>query len=210
MDTVEATEVRCYRGDIPGEYLALARNARVVAWDIETSGLDWRTDKIGTCQLYIPGIAPVLVIIGNDLPHNLGTLVSEASIMKVFHHAMFDLRFMTYRWGVQAQNIACTKIAAKLINREDNSKNSLKLLLGHYLHVSIDKTSQKSDWLAPQLSDAQIQYAVKDVLYLIELLSALEQDLGRCGLLELAHKCFAHIPTQVALEVMGYKDIYAY
>jgi hypothetical protein len=27
---------------------------------------------------------------------------------------------------------------------------------------------------------------------------------------ELADRCFAHIPTQVQLEIRGYKDIYGY
>ena len=40
--------------DLPSDSLESIKVARTVAWDIETSGLDWRRDQIGTCQVYIP------------------------------------------------------------------------------------------------------------------------------------------------------------
>jgi ribonuclease D len=210
MNVLEASDINCYHGDIPGEYLRVVYDAGVVAWDIETSGLDWKTEKIGTCQLYVPGGSPVLVSIGSDTPANLCILLAEPRIKKIFHHATFDLRFMSYNWGVLPQNIACTKIAAKLLNPGNNSRNSLKPLLEQYFNISIDKTSQRSDWLATHLSDAQVRYAATDVYYLPALLTALEQDLSARGLLELARACFMHIPTQAQLDLLGYKGLYDY
>mgnify|MGYP006194651211 CR=1 FL=1 len=37
-------------------------------------------------------------------------------VQKVFHHAPFDLRFMVAQWNVTPRNIACTKVASKMLS----------------------------------------------------------------------------------------------
>jgi len=203
-------DVTRYQGDVPAEYAYLARSAGVVAWDIETSGLDWQVDRIATCQLYVPNHPPVLVTASDVAPANLCGLLSDHLVTKIFHHAMFDLRFMFHAWGVLPQNISCTKIAAKLINPRNKTETSLKPLLKRYLNIEIDKTQQTSDWFSPYLTDAQVAYAVSDVRFLPELWVELERKLKALRLLELAYGCFAHIPTQVELDVLGFTRIYDY
>ncbi|HDD44963.1 MAG TPA: ribonuclease D [Candidatus Desulfofervidus auxilii] len=199
-----------YYHDISNKYLDQVYKTKIVAWDIETSGLDWRNDQIGLCQLYTPGQHVAVVKINNVPPKKLCLLLRDVSIKKVFHHAMFDLRFMSYRWKVLPQNIACTKIAAKLLDAKNENKHSLQVILKQYLGVIIDKKEQLSNWLSPELTKEQISYAVNDVIYLLPLLDVLEKNLKSKGLLELAHLCFAFIPTRVQLEILGYKDIYSY
>ncbi|HEX8231000.1 MAG TPA: ribonuclease D [Chloroflexia bacterium] len=210
MDVLQATGAKCYQNDIPTGFMSAIYSAGAVAWDIETSGLDWKTGRIGTCQLYIPGDSAALVIMNDEVPSNLCVLLADPGVKKIFHHAMFDLRFMSHNWKVQPQNIACTKIAAKLLNPHNNDENSLKPLLKRYLGTVIDKTQQTSDWFSPRLSEAQIAYAITDVYYLPRLLLALEGQLSQLDLLELANMCFAHIPAQVHLDLLGYTDIYSY
>jgi len=132
------------------------------------------------------------------------------AVKKIFHHAMFDLRFMVYRWHVVPETIACTKIAAKILDRENTESHSLKALAERYLGVVLDKTEQTSDWLAVHLSRDQLVYAARDVIYLPALLDTLEQELRNRDLLSLAHSCFAHVATRVQLDVLGYGDIYTY
>jgi ribonuclease D len=135
----------------------------IVAWDIETSGLDWRSERIGTCQLYAPGQPPCLVQLRGKLPERLRLLLNDPEVTKLFHHALFDLRFMAHHWKATPQNIICTKIAAKILNPSGKG-HSLASLVGRYLNVTLDKRLQTSDWLAEQLTPEQIQYAVRDVL----------------------------------------------
>jgi ribonuclease D len=199
-----------YDHDIPSQYFGCVCKAKVVAWDIETSDLDWRKGQIGICQLYAPN-APVAIIKIDDIPpKKLRLLLSDAVVRKVFHHAMFDLRFMSYHWKVLPQNIACTKIASKLLDVKNENNHSLQSVLKQYLDVAIDKNERLSNWLSNKLSDKQISYAVKDVVYLLQLLDVLERELKSKGLLEFAHLCFAHIPTRVRLDILGYGDIYSY
>ena len=56
----------------------------------------------------------------------------------------------------------------------------------------------------------QKEYAIKDTIYLPELLKKLEADLRAQGLLNLARQCWDHIPARVQLEVRGYKDVFEY
>lgn len=199
-----------YEHDIPDKYTDWVRKAKIVAWDIETLGLDWRNDRIGICQLHTPEKPAVIIRIDDTSPKKLQSLLSDASIRKVFHHAIFDLQFMSYHWKVLPQNIACTKIASKLLDVKNENKHSLQFLLRQYLGVVIDKNERLSNWLSNELTEKQIAYAAKDVIYLLSLLDVLERELKSKGLLEFAHLCFAHIPTRIQLDILGYGDIYSY
>lgn len=207
-DLVLATKL--HQSDIPQKLFSMLSKAQIIAWDIETSGLNWRTDRIATCQLYAPGMPPIVVRVGDSAPSRLIALLEDGAVKKVFHYAMFDLRFLAHAWSARPQNIACTKIAAKLLDRANAHSHSLKALLDQYLDISIDKTEWSSDWFSPELSKGQLEYAVKDVLYLPALLAALERELEKQGLLPLALECFRHLPTHVQLDILGYDDLYGY
>ncbi len=202
--------IEIYDHDISIDYYDHILNAKIVAWDIETSGLDWRNDRIGTCQLSTPDGAVVIVKCNEIIPERIKFLLSDTSVKKVFHHAMFDLRFMSFHWKASPTDIACTKIAAKLLDVENKNNHSLQSILRKYLDVSIDKNEQISNWLAEDLTNDQISYAARDVQYLLPLLNILERQLEIKGLLGFAHACFNHIPTRVRLDIFGYGDIYSY
>jgi ribonuclease D len=130
-------------------------------------------------------------------------------VVKVFHHAMFDLRFMVSHWSARPANVACTKNASKLLDPQE-SDHTLKGILNRHLGVHIEKGQRLSDWTAGQLSSAQVAYAAGDVGHLIELLSRLRAKLDAAGLGDLLAGCFAHIPTRVQLDLRRYPDIYTY
>jgi len=199
-----------YDHDIPDKYYDYVCMVKTIAWDIETTGLDWHNDKIGICQLYVPNRPAAIIRIDDTPPEKLRLLLLDTSIRKVFHHAMFDLRFMSYYWKVLPQNIACTKIAVKLLDVINKNKHSLKPILKKYLGIKISKREQLSNWISDEITEKQISYAVNDVMYLLQLLSVLEGELKSKNLLELAHLCFAHIPARVQLDILGYGDVYSY
>ena len=200
-----------FEADVPRSFVNAARRHGAIAWDIETSGLDWRRERIGLCQVLVKEEGLSLVKIKkNKRPQNLAAILEDSSVQKIFHHAMFDLRFLCYHWSVKAQNIACTKIASKLLDPEKTQGHTLAALVEKYLGVVLDKGSRTSDWLTWGLSPDQLRYAGNDVRYLPDLLRVLVAELERKDRLELARRCFAHIPTQVELEIQGFRDIYAY
>lgn len=207
----EPGQIPLLEGDLPKAFVDAGREHKCVAWDIETSGLDWRSEKIGLCQVWVKdqGVG-IVKITNNKTPRNLKTLLEDVSIQKVFHHAMFDLRFMCYHWGATAANIACTKIASKLLDPSQTQGHTLAALLRRHLNIEIDKSKRKSDWLSWALSQDQLAYAGDDVIHLPGLLGVLMRELEARHLSDLAARCFAHIPTQVQLDIGGYRDLYGY
>jgi ribonuclease D len=197
-------------GDIDEATASDLESAGVISWDIETSGLDWRYDKIATCQLHNDEIGSVLVKT-DGIPTRLRSLIENPSILKIFHHAMFDLRFLQHQWGAKPANIACTKIASKLIYRDlGASAHSLKPLLKRTLGVDIDKSEQLSNWTVDTLTESQLRYAINDVIYLKPLLELLSARINSSGNLSLMEGCFAHLPTRVELDLLGYEDVFTY
>jgi ribonuclease D len=198
-------------GDVAKTFVDAAREQGNVAWDIETSGLDWRSERIGLCQVWVKeqGLG-IVKIRSNRKPRNLISILEDSSVCKIFHHAMFDLRFLCYHWNVRVENVVCTKIASKLLDPDRIQNHTLAGLLKQYLDVTIDKSRRKSDWLSWALSQDQIAYAGDDVIHLPKLFDTLMAELNTRSLAQLAQRCFAHIPTQVQLEIRGYRDIYGY
>jgi ribonuclease D len=196
-------------GDLNEFAFAHALGARVIAWDIETTGLDWRADRIGTVQLQVEDMT-YIARMRETVPHRLLALVEDPSILKILHHAMFDLRFLAHHWGVVPANVACTKIASKLVDpRVPCEDHSLAPLVRRYLGISLDKGPQASDWTG-HLSTAQLLYAANDVRHLERLYEQLDLEIRDRGLLDLRERCYAHLPTQVELEVREFPNVFAY
>lgn len=209
-DKLTLGEIELFTGDLPHPVFESLQTSRVLAWDIETSGLNWHQDKIATCQLFSPGKSLILVRIDGTRPSRLCSLLQNPSITKVFHHAMFDLRFMCHRWNTSFENVVCTKIAGKLLDPAKEHEHSLQSLLNRYLGVTIDKTERMSNWFSENLTMEQLHYAAADVIYLPDLVNVLEKELERKQLLPLAQACFVSLPAMVWLDVMGYTDIFGY
>lgn len=198
-------------GDISPELEWAARDSASVAWDIETSGLDWSSDVIATCQLHVPDKWTEIVRIRGGRPSRLRELLQSERVMKVFHHAAFDLRFMQHRWNVIPHNVVCTKVLSKIVQPQlSPADHSLKPNLWRHLQVALDKSQQVSDWLSADLSPDQLAYAGRDVEFLLPLYERL-MDLARAdGLADIAERSFEYLPTRVQTDLRGCGDIFAY
>ena len=80
------------------------------------------------------------------------------------------------------------------------------------LGQEISKQQQSSDWGAPELSDAQKDYAAADVRFLHQLKEKLDVRLDREGRTALAQACFDFLPHRAALDLAGWaeQDIFAH
>jgi ribonuclease D len=205
------TDIRIHVDDLPDYAAQNAHEAALIGWDIETSGLDWTRDKIATCQIFIPDFDVFLVQInGRAGRHpNLESLLCSERVRKVFHHAIFDLRFMLYHWDVTFKNVACTKIASKILTPLEHD-HTLKAALQTHLGIHIDKDLGDSDWLRSPLTDRQVHYAAEDVIHLPILFEKLRRSLEASGRWELAQESFAYLPTRASLDILGAGDVFKY
>jgi ribonuclease D len=201
--------IRLHRGDLPD----IKRYRGAVAIDTETMGLDPRRDRLCLVQLSPgDGSADVVQIpTGHTDAPNLKRLLGDATLLKIFHFARFDLGMLQKAFGVMAAPVYCTKIASRL-TRTYTDKHGLKDLTRDLLGVDVSKQQQLSDWGAETLTDAQLAYAASDVLHLHVLKEKLDSMMAREGRTDLAAACFLFLPDRVRLDLAGWaaEDIFAH
>jgi ribonuclease D len=192
-----------HKGDLP-EGLDLGPS---VAVDCETMGLVPGRDRLCLVQLSSGDGHAHLVQIAADQapPARLISLLSDPNRVKLFHFGRFDIAVLLHRFGVLTAPVYCTKIASRLV-RTYTDRHGLKYLLQELLEIDISKQQQSSDWGAEKLSQAQMDYAAADVLYLHRLRTALDAMLEREGRVSLAKACFDFLPHRAALDVAGWAD----
>ncbi len=195
--------IHLYQNDLP-DGLDLGP---VVAIDTETMGLDPRRDRLCLVQMssgdgdaHLVQIAP-----GQTSAPNLERMLTDPAVLKLFHFGRFDIAALQNAFGVTTAPVWCTKIASKMI-RTYTDRHGLKYLLQALAGVDISKHQQTSDWGAQQLSEAQLEYAASDVLYLHRLKDELEKLLDREGRTALAQACFDFLPTRAQLDLLGWGD----
>lgn len=184
-----------------------------VAIDCETMGLHPHRDRLCVVQLSSGDGNSHIVQIkkGQTEAPNLCALLANPDVLKLFHYGRFDIAAMQNAFGTVTAPVYCTKIASRLI-RTYTDRHGLKNLLHEMLGVDISKQQQSSDWGAPKLSDAQLQYAASDVLYLHRLREALNKRLIREDRMAVAQACFDFLPMRANLDLLGWPetDIFAH
>lgn len=195
--------IHLYQNDLPDD-LDLGKT---VAIDTETMGLDPRRDRLCLVQLSSGDGDAHLVQIerGQTEAPNLSKLLTDPKVQKLFHFGRFDIAALENAFGVVTSPVWCTKIASKMV-RTFTDRHGLKYLLSELVNVDISKQQQTSDWGAVDLSDAQLEYAASDVLYLHKLKDALEERLRRENRLGLAQACFDFLPARAHLDLLGWGD----
>lgn len=195
--------VTLHKGDLP-DGLDLGP---VVAIDSETMGLNPMRDRLCLVQLSAGDGDAHLVQMpqGPASAPNLARLLADPEVLKLFHFGRFDIAVMAHALGAVARPVWCTKIASKL-TRTYTDRHGLKNLTQELLGIDISKQQQSSDWGAPDLTEAQMEYAASDVLYLHGLKAELERRLVREGRMALAEACFAFLPDRALLDLAGWAE----
>ncbi|OWU82511.1 ribonuclease D [Phaeobacter sp. 22II1-1F12B] len=193
-----------YQNDLP-DGLTLGP---IVAIDCETMGLNPHRDRLCVIQMSDgDGNSHIVQVAkGQTEAPNLCKMLTDPKVLKLFHFGRFDIAAMYHAFGALAAPVYCTKIASRLI-RTYTDRHGLKNLTQELIGVDISKQQQMSDWGAEKLTDAQLEYAASDVLYLHQLKEKLDERLAREGRTELAQSCFDFLPTRSLLDLEGWPEI---
>jgi ribonuclease D len=202
--------VRFHEEDLPEGVLAPGP----VAIDTEAMGLHPNRDRLCVVQISDGRGDEHLVRFAPDSTYaapNLKAVLADQSRLKLYHFARFDLAIMQAYLGVMAGPVYCTKTASRLV-RTYTDRHGLKELVKELLGHEVSKQQQSSDWGAPELSDAQKEYAATDVRYLHALKEKLDERLAREGRTQLAQACFDFLPHRARLDLAGWpeEDIFAH
>lgn len=201
--------IHFHDGDLPGG-LDLGPE---VAVDSETLGLRFRRDPLCVVQLSA-GDGDAHVVRLNrpayDCP-NLKRLLADPGVLKIFHFGRFDIAMFQLHLGVETRPVYCTKIGSKLA-RTYTDRHGLKDVARELVGIDMSKAQQSSDWGAAQLTDAQLEYAASDVLYLHAIRARLNEILEREGRMDLAKAAFDFLPVRARLDLEGWDemDIFAH
>ena len=193
-----------YQNDLPDD-LDLGS---IIAIDCETMGLNPHRDRLCVVQMSGGDGNAHLVQVhkGQTDAPNLCRMLADPNVLKLFHFGRFDIAAMLNAFGTVTAPVYCTKIASKLI-RTYTDRHGLKNLLEQLLTVDVSKQQQMSDWGAEKLTEAQLEYAASDVLYLHDLKKELDSRLEREGRTELAAACFEFLPARAKLDLAGWPEI---
>lgn len=195
-------QITLHKGDLP-EGLDLGP---VIAVDTEAMGLNPVRDNLTLVQVSAGDGTAHLVQLTRDYNcPNLKALLTDPKVLKIFHFARFDVVMMKRWMGITCAPIWCTKIASRLA-RTYTDRHGLKDVAREVAGVDMSKAQQSSDWGQGKLTDAQIQYAASDVLYLHQIKAGLEAMLEREGRLALAQACFDFLPVRADLDLAGWPD----
>ncbi|MCX2738316.1 ribonuclease D [Pontibacter anaerobius] len=126
-------------------------------------------DESGVCYIIDP------FAIANLQP--LFELLQNAAITKIIHHSNNDILLLD-KMGCNIKGVMDTDVAAKVLNYE---RSSLATVLKEEFNIEIDKSQQSSNWNKRPLTEAQLQYAALDVIYLHRIKAKLVTEVEQRG-----------------------------
>ena len=168
-------DIKLHNEDLPDQ-LVLSDN---IAVDCEFMGLNVERDKLCLVQISTGNKDAHIVKLNRDTYNapNLKKILEDKKINKIFHYARADLLFIKKYLRANVQNINCTKLMSKLA-RSYSDKHGLKDLIKEFTGEDISKNLQSSDF-GGELSEKQLQYCAKDVIYLHKIYKSLKDILVR-------------------------------
>jgi len=192
-----------YQNDLP-DNLNLGN---MIAIDTETMGLNPSRDRLCLIQISCGDGDAHLIQISPDqkIAKNICSLLENPEILKIFHFGRFDIAVLFKQFNVLCESVYCTKIASKLV-RTFTDRHGLKNLLHELIAIDVSKQQQSSDWGNPVLTQAQIEYAASDVLYLHRVKEELDVRLARENRTDIAQACFDFLPKRAQLDILGWPD----
>jgi len=106
-------------------------------------------------------------------------LMSDTSVIKVFHAARQDIEIIVHLGDLVPHPIFDTQVAAMVCGFGESV--SYDQLVSRITGAQIDKTSRFTDWSRRPLSDKQLDYALADVTHLRDVYKELKSRLEAGG-----------------------------
>tara|TARA_Y100001935_G_C17137896_1_gene423955 strand:- start:196 stop:807 length:612 start_codon:yes stop_codon:yes gene_type:complete len=200
-------DIKLHREDLPDQ-LTLGDNISV---DCEFMGLNVERDQLCLVQISSGKNDAHIIKLNreNYKAPNLKKILEDKSINKIFHFARADLLFIKKYLNVSVENVNCTKIMSK-IARSYSDKHGLKDLVKEFTGNDISKNLQTSDF-GGDLTEKQLNYCAKDVIYLHEIYEGLMKILLREKRDKLYRDAIKFIHSRVDLDLASFtSDIWSH
>ena len=200
-------DIKLHNEDLPDQ-LDLSDK---IAVDCEFMGLNVERDNLCLVQISNgKNDAHIVKLNRNSYKApNLVKVLNDEKINKIFHYARADLLFIKKYLKTDVQNVNCTKIMSKLA-RSYSDKHGLKDLIKEFTGNDINKNLQSSDF-GGDLTEKQLQYCAKDVVYLHEIFNNLKKILLREDRYQLYKSSIKFVNSRVDLDLASFTtDIWSH
>ncbi|MDR0807468.1 MAG: ribonuclease D [Enterobacteriaceae bacterium] len=135
-------------------------------------------------------------------------LLINPNVVKLLHACSEDLEVFFHEFNVLPNPLIDTQILAAFNQR--SLSTGFAALVAEYLHIELDKSESRTDWLARPLSERQCIYASADVFYLLpiadiilketEQLQWLDAAQNECDMIS-KRRCEILAPEQAYLDI---------
>ena len=195
-------DIKLHKEDLPEQI----KFSDKIAIDCEFMGLNFERDRLCLVQISSGNNDAHIIKLDKDKYNapNLKNILKDKSIKKIFHFARADLLFIKKYLNVDVENVTCTKIMSK-IARSYSDKHGLKDLIKEFVGIDVSKQLQTSDF-GGDLSEKQLQYCARDVIYLHKIHDSLNKILMRENRMDLYNKTIKFIQTRVDLDYASFKE----
>ena len=200
-------DIKLHKEDLPDQLVLSDK----IAVDCEFMGLNVERDSLCLVQISTGNNDAHIIKLNRETYHapNLKKVLQDKKINKIFHYARADLLFIKKYLKVDVDNINCTKIMSKLA-RSYSDKHGLKDLIKEFTGNDINKNLQTSDF-GGELTEKQLIYCAKDVVYLHKIFLNLEKILIREKRDKLYYDTIKFINSRVNLDLASFNtDIWSH
>ena len=137
---------------------------RVCAIDTEANSLHRHKESLCLIQFSAGEESILIDPLAIDDLSPLARYLKDATVW--MHGADYDMTMLKREFGELPPVVYDTQIGARLLGVK---QFGLGNLVEHYFDVVLSKSSQKADWGMRPLSEKMIDYALNDVVYLLEM-----------------------------------------
>jgi DNA polymerase I len=180
-------------------------NSTLIGLDVETTGLDPRSDRVRLLSLAVStidgGTFTYLIDCFAVDPRSLWEPLAESAL--TIHNAAFDLAFLSrleFAPGIVHDTMLMARALAN--GGPDFHRCSLKDCARRELDLDLDKSHQKEDW-SGSLSPEMLAYAAGDAVAHRRLYEALRPKVDKAGLADILRIEERALPAFVWLKLTG-------
>ena len=198
-----------YKEDLDTKTLKQLESHNSISLDTEGSGLQIpHRDRLSLIQ-FSTGNNDAFIIQPSQQYKcpNIVKILENEKIIKIGHYLRYDVSGLEYFLKCEVKNIWDTKIASKLC-RTYSQNHGLKDLVLEFCGKKLDKRLSSSDWNKNlnEMTDAMLQYASGDVIYLHKIKQELHKMLVRENRFELFESCMKFLKTRIKLDQNLFTD----
>lgn len=194
---------------------------KLLGIDLETTGLDPRTDRVRLIQIFNGEKVDIIDVFTHpEAMSDLVAIVEDHATLKIFHNAKFDLSFVRAhaKRRTRPSNIWDTMLAEQVLSagwsypywdkkageiKKRMPEFSLAALVMKHLGFKLEKDMQRSNWGSKELTEEQLKYAARDVEVLFPIFEIQKKLLEMNQLQHIADLEFRTLAPIIEIEYVG-------